>query len=201
MTQAARTLSAAAAVCLFALSCSEGPGAIPQGGVQFTTGSSAAAPDGTRCPTPGYTVSIGDPAPDMFSNDPGATLPDGVDGTQVSCRVRGRDTVAFSGSIRGANTTDGRTAELRFHDGNLDANGEGTVSVSISTPISSAAVGTVQLASQTPCTVTGVETGGDNHYGDGLLWARFVCSGMVSSGQPSNYCRTEGVVVLENCDR
>ena len=201
MTQAARFLSAAAAVCLFALSCSEGPGAIPQGGAQFTTASSASAPEGTKCPTPGYTVSIGDPAPDMFSDDPGATLPDGVDGTEVSCRVKGRDTITFSGVLRGKNTTDGRSAEVRFHNGTLDANGEGTVSVSLSTPISSSALGTVQLASQAPCTITGVEARGEKQYGDGLMWARFTCSGMVTSGQPSNYCRTEGVVVLENCDR
>src|SRR5690606_41607844 len=187
MTQAARFLSAAAAVCLFALSCSEGPGAIPQGGAHFTTASSASAPDGTKRPTPGYTVSIGDPAPDMFSDDPGATLPDGVDGTEVSCRVKGRDTITFSGVLRGKNTTDGRSAEVRFHNGTLDANGEGTVSVSLSTPISSSAAATVQLASQAPGTITGVEARGEKPYGDGRMWARVTCSEMVASGQPSNY--------------
>lgn len=200
MTQAALSLSAAA-VCLFALSCSEGPGAIPQGGAEFTTGSSSSGPDGTRCPTPGYTASIGDPAPSMFSDDPGKTLPDGANGTSVSCRVRGSETVTFSGSIRGKNTTDGRTAELRFDDGTVDASGSGTVSVSVSTPISSSAAGSVQLFSESDCTVTGIETDSGKQYGDGILWARFVCEAMVTSGEPSNFCRTSGVVVFENCER
>lgn len=199
MTRVARCLSAGG-FCLLLLSCSEGPGTIPQGGVRFTTGSSASVPSGKSCPTPGYTVAIGEPAPDMFNDDPGKTLPDGVRDTSVSCTVKGRDNVTFSASIRGRNTSDNLPAELRLTGGTIGPDGTGTANVSLVTPINASAVGNIALQSETPCTITGVSNGDGDQFGDGVLWARFTCSAMTSSRQPSAFCRTEGVVVFKNCD-
>lgn len=184
---------------LFALSCSEGPGVIPYGGAQFTTSSTASAPIDKSCPTFGYTMAIGNPAP--TADDPGGTLADGSQGTTVSCRVRGRDEVQFSARIRGRNGSDQKQGELRMTGGTIGSDGTGTVQVSLSTPVSASTATNVQLQSdpETPCTITGVTTSSGNEYGDGILWGRFACSAMV--GGVADYCRTEGVVVFENCER
>lgn len=188
------------ALAVFALSCSEGPGLIPYGGAQFTTSQPAIRPDGTACPTFGYTMAIGDPPPSMTVDDPGTPLADGSKGTSVSCRVRGKDEIEFSGSIGGANRTDQMKGELRLIGGHIGPDGTGTFEATLSTPVSANTPSNVQLrsAADTPCTITGVTRDGKKEYGDGLLWGRFVCSVMV--GGAVDYCRTEGVVVFENCD-
>lgn len=188
------------ALAFFALSCSEGPGLIPYGGARFNTSQPSSPPDGTACPTFGYTMAIGDPAPSLTMDDPGTPLADGTNGTSVSCRVRGKDEIEFSGSIRGVNPTDQKQGELRLIGGTIGSDGTGTVEINLSTPVSSTTPSNTQLrsAADTPCTVTGVTQAGEKQYGDGLLWARFVCTAMV--GGVSDYCRTEGVVVLENCE-
>lgn len=200
MTRAVRSLPPAA-LLLFALACSEGPGVIPQGGAHFTTSSSSSAPADTSCPTPGYTVAIGDPAPDLNSDVSGKTLPDGVNGADVSCTVKGRDRVTFSGSLLGRNTNDERQAEIRFTNGVIEDGGTGTVNVSLTTPISTSTVGSLTLESESPCTITGVTNSDGDQFGDGVLWGRFNCNAMVTSRQPSTFCRTTGVVVFENCNR
>jgi hypothetical protein len=174
---------------------------IPQGGANFNTTSSSSAPANTSCPTSGYTVAIGDPAPD-FSNDvSGNTLADGVGGTDVSCTVKGRGRVTFSASLRGKNTSDDRQAEIRLTNGVIEEGGTGTVNVSLTTPISTSTVGSLTLQSDTPCTITGVTNSDGDQFGDGVLWGRFTCDAMVAPRQPSSFCRTTGVVVFENCNR
>lgn len=189
------------ALAVFALSCSEGPGLIPYGGAQFTTAQSINRPEGTGCPVFGSTMSIGDPPPSLTRDDAGSPLADGTQGTKVSCRVRGKDEIEFSGLIGGISATDPeqKYGELRLIGGKIGPDGTGTFEASLSTPVPGSASNlNLSSAADTPCTVTGVTQAGEKQYGDGLLWARFVCPAMVRG--VSDYCRTDGVVVFENCD-
>jgi len=106
-----------------------------QAAISFTV--SKPASSGGACPVAGQTYDVGAPqAPSL--TDPGNGLADGMQSAVVSCSVKGPAPFAFSGSIRATTSTGAPTTiTVTFHDGQVLADGSGTVGISTYTPAAS----------------------------------------------------------------
>jgi hypothetical protein len=198
-----------AVVALGALACSDPVPPPAQGAFIASVNSVSPTPAGKMCPSGAATtfdvpsVLIDDPTEDCkkrLKTTGSCVLDadtyvyreiDGSDGAEVSCKVHGSSTFTFSGRI----ALGGKTFEIT--DGTLDASKKGFARITIG---NSQKLSSPLSAPSANCIVNAAAAPGNNfQVKAGSMWASYSCPSV--EHQPSDYCKSDGFFVLENCSQ
>jgi hypothetical protein len=184
----------AALVVWCSLSCSDPVAPPAQGAFSASVTAASPQPAGKMCPSGAAqsfeAPTVTEPKDKLSTSTYAEKLIDGENGAEMSCTVKGKDTFSFDARI------DYRNRTLELTGGVVNPNLEGTARVvvfdqtKLSTPLTSGAG---------ECTIRVVTNSNGPQIRAGSMWASFDCPGVQAA--PSDYCRANGVFVLENCNQ
>jgi hypothetical protein len=150
-------------------------------GAQITAAPPNSTPAGKACSISPHTLSIGTPP---STTTLGVPVIDGQS-AEVTCSVSGTGTFSFDATVEYGNVS------LSISDGSITDGGTGSASIELTD--------TEGALSSANCSVVVGED--DLEVAPGRIWARFECPGMGNDSQPSLWCASEGIFILENCNK